>query len=138
MARKYFGRWGNYEGVTESWFGSVCGTPGRRRTRPELPETFPKKGELLFASYGGDCYDGDAVLIWERDGKLYETHGSHCSCYGLEDQFSAEETSWAALAMREHWLNNSCWYFLNDHDADAAKTYWRLVDARVPPAPRGS
>jgi hypothetical protein len=29
----------------------------------------------------------------KETGKLYENHGSHCSCYGFEDQWAPEETS---------------------------------------------
>lgn len=45
---------------------------------------------FLFASYGQDNYSGDAFVLFERDGELFEVHGSHCSCYGLEDQFDPE------------------------------------------------
>ena len=33
------------------------------------------------------------LLRNKADGKLYEVHGSHCSCYGFEGQFEPEETS---------------------------------------------
>ena len=47
--------------------------------------------EILFASYGGGYYDGFAFVLFSKDGKLYEVNGSHCSCYGLEGQWSPEE-----------------------------------------------
>lgn len=46
---------------------------------------------ILFASYGRDNYSGDAWVLFEENGKLYEVNGSHCSCYGLEGQWEAEE-----------------------------------------------
>lgn len=46
---------------------------------------------ILFASYGQDNYSGDAWVLFEKNGKLYEVNGSHCSCYGLEGQWDAEE-----------------------------------------------
>ncbi len=55
---------------------------------------------ILFASYGQDNYLGDAFVLFEEGGVLYEVNGSHCSCYGLEGQFSAEETSLEAIAHR--------------------------------------
>ena len=55
---------------------------------------------ILFASYGTDNYSGDAFVLFERDGKLFEVNGSHCSCYGLEGQFDAEETTIEALRHR--------------------------------------
>lgn len=52
---------------------------------------------VLFAAYACYSYEGSAFVLYEQDGKLYEVHGSHCSCYGLEDQWQPEETSWLYL-----------------------------------------
>lgn len=46
---------------------------------------------ILFASYGYANYSGDAWVLFEQCGKLYEVNGSHCSCYGLEGQWTPEE-----------------------------------------------
>lgn len=45
-------------------------------------------------------YSGSAVVIFRRDDKLFEVHGSHCSCMGLEEQWEPEETTIEALRMR--------------------------------------
>jgi hypothetical protein len=45
---------------------------------------------ILFASYGLDNYSGDAFVLFEQNQALYEVNGSHCSCYGLEEQWSPE------------------------------------------------
>jgi len=58
---------------------------------------------ILLASYGYEDYSGGAFVLFERDGKLYEVHGSHCSCFGLEGQFEPEETTLESL---EHRLVN--------------------------------
>lgn len=50
-----------------------------------------KNLNILFASYGRANYEGDAWVLFEKDGKLFEVNGSHCSCYGLEGQWSPEE-----------------------------------------------
>lgn len=55
---------------------------------------------ILFASYGEDNYSGDAFVLFEKNGKLYEVNGSHCSCYGLEGQFDPEETTLEAIRYR--------------------------------------
>jgi len=55
---------------------------------------------VLLAWYGYGDYNGESFVLFERDGKLWEVNGSHCSCYGLEDQWCPKETSWKALAMR--------------------------------------
>lgn len=56
---------------------------------------------VIFAAYTYEDYSGSALVIFQRDGKLFEVHGSHCSCYGLEGQWDPEETSMEALRMRE-------------------------------------
>ena len=55
---------------------------------------------ILFASYGCANYEGDAFVLFEKEGKLYEASGSHCSCYGLEGQFNPTETTIEELAFR--------------------------------------
>ncbi|MCY7911158.1 hypothetical protein MOB65_20090 [Bacillus inaquosorum] len=47
---------------------------------------------ILFASYGNEVFwDGAAFVLFEKEGKLYEVSGKHCSCYGLEGQWEPEE-----------------------------------------------
>jgi len=55
---------------------------------------------ILFASYSYANYSGDAFVLFEQDGKLFEVNAGHCSCYGLEGQFSHEETTLEAVAHR--------------------------------------
>ena len=57
---------------------------------------------ILFATYNYESWTGDAFLIVEKDGKLFEVHAWHCSCYGLEEQFTLEETNVEAI---EHYIN---------------------------------
>jgi hypothetical protein len=57
---------------------------------------------IVFAAYTYEDYSGSALVLYEEDGKLYEVNGSHCSCYGLEGQWSPEETTLEALRMRDH------------------------------------
>lgn len=59
----------------------------------ELKNTKYKNINFLFASYGTDNYSGDAYVLFEKEGKLYEVTGSHCSCYGLEGQFEYNSPS---------------------------------------------
>lgn len=56
---------------------------------------------ILLAWYSYDNYSGDAfVLFIKPGGKMYEVNASHCSCYGLENQWNPEETTTAALRHR--------------------------------------
>lgn len=55
------------------------------------------KFEILIAyesvgSWG--CDSSSFFLLKDKEtNELYENHGSHCSCYGFEGQFSPEKTS---------------------------------------------
>ncbi len=55
---------------------------------------------ILFASYGQANYSGDAWVLFEQGGELFEVSGGHCSCYGLEGQWSPEEVSLQELEHR--------------------------------------
>ena len=90
---KYFGCWSDRDGLVKDFFSDY-------NRKIEVPEDFPTDDEILYACYEAADYEGHALVIYEKDGKLYEVNGGHCSCYGLEDQWSPEETSWAALKMR--------------------------------------
>lgn len=58
--------------------------------------------EILLASYTYENYSGYAFVLYrdKTDGKLYEVNGSHCSCYGLEGQWSPEDTTVEVLRHR--------------------------------------
>ena len=59
-----------------------------------------KNVNILFASYNYENYSGEAWVLFEQNGKLYEVNGSHCSCYGLEGQWEPEETTLEVLEYR--------------------------------------
>lgn len=58
--------------------------------------------KILFAAYDQEGYEGYAMVIFSKDGKLFEVNGSHCSCNGLEGQWEPEETSLEALKKRNY------------------------------------
>lgn len=62
---------------------------------------------ILYASYDCESYEGSALVIFSKGDKLYEVSGSHCSCMGLEDQWSPEETSLEALRMRNYTVGDT-------------------------------
>jgi hypothetical protein len=47
--------------------------------------------EILYGEYWCDSYEGSAYFLLRKDGKLYEVEGRHCSCNGLEGQWSPHE-----------------------------------------------
>lgn len=118
MAEKYFGSFGGREDMASSFLN---GSYSKDWT---VPEDFPSEESILFASYGGACYEGDAVVLFEQDGKLFEVRGSHCSCYGLEGQWEPTETSWEELKMRP---TDGRYHFLIDHDGEAVEAFRQLV-----------
>lgn len=94
---KYFGCFEDFEQMLAQW-GKIVKTP--------IPASDER---VLFASYGTNDYEGDAIVLFTHEGKLYEVNGGHCSCHGLEStsyegeeesQWAPEETSWEALRMR--------------------------------------
>jgi hypothetical protein len=108
----YYGRWSGYVGMKENWGSST------------EQRNFPEPNEVLFASYGGVSYEGNAIVIFVKDGKLYENQDGHCSCNGLVC-WKPEETSLKALAMRDKST------FLGDHDQEARDAYWILVETML-------
>ena len=60
-----------------------------------------KDANLLISVYSIDGWEGNAFVLFEKEGILYEVNGSHCSCYGLEGQWEPSITTWKALAMRQ-------------------------------------
>lgn len=41
--------------------------------------------KFVYAVYNTPAYEGNAIVVFCRDGKWFEASGSHCSCYGLEE-----------------------------------------------------
>jgi hypothetical protein len=59
---------------------------------------------IAYESVGNwGCDSSSFFLFKDKAGKLYEMHGSHCSCYEFEGQFRLEETESKAL-----------WYRMNE------------------------
>ena len=65
-----------------------------------VPTEDDLKYRVIAYYYNQDGYEGDAYGLLERDGKYYEVHGSHCSCYGLEGQWELDETTPEAIKHR--------------------------------------
>lgn len=84
----YYGAWGTYEDIFLD--------------APQLKGKFDED-EVLFAGYYTPSYEGSAFILINHGGELYEWHGSHCSCYGLEEcGDELEETSPESLVNRDY------------------------------------
>lgn len=55
------------------------------------------EGIVIHADYTYEDYSGSSYVLYWKDGKFYEVYGSHCSCFGLEDQWDPEETTLVEL-----------------------------------------
>jgi hypothetical protein len=88
-----------FEGMCKDFDGdrwhSYRDSPTPSHEKPEFQGI-----DVLFASYEYAGYEGDAFVLFRKDGKLYEVNGGHCSCYGLEGQWEPEETTIEALEHR--------------------------------------
>lgn len=108
MNRKvYFGDWekSGFLGMVRDFEGYRGGKEPSEQAKAERWQNM----EVLFAAYTYEDYEGDAFVLFKRDGKLYEVNGGHCSCYGLSesgingdapDQWEPEETTAEAIKTR--------------------------------------
>lgn len=81
----FYGDWASRDDVVRDYGGNT-----------------PTEDELIYAGYTYENYSGAALVVFARDGKLYENDDAHCSCYGLED-WRPEETLFEALMLRKGW-----------------------------------
>lgn len=96
--QRYFDGFGSREDVLREFCDAGYDYEKREQRAIEPPDNFPTDEEILFAAYGTqEAYSGDATVVYRRDGKLWIVGGSHCSCNGLEGQWSPSETTPEAL-----------------------------------------
>lgn len=77
---KYFGEFEKLEDV-------------RNEFHVSLTDLFPTERQMVFAWYGVGGYDGSALVVFKIKGQYYQVEGSHCSCYGLENQWEPDPVS---------------------------------------------
>jgi len=58
--------------------------------------------EILIAGYTQESYEGYAFVLFIGNEGIYEVNASHCSCYGLEDQWRPELTTFKDICFRLH------------------------------------
>ena len=104
----YSGNFQSWSSVTEAfgvdtsafnWHGSITSPNTAPKNEPE---------EVFLAAYDNEGYEGSAVVIYREGNKYYLVCGSHCSCYGLENQWEPEEydldTLIKVLELRPYWM----------------------------------
>lgn len=83
-----------------SCFSGEFDNCGKNITQDQIRKDL-KDAKIHLAWYSDENYMGRAWVIFEKDGQLYEVHGSHCSCFRLEGQWDCEQSCWKAIAMRD-------------------------------------
>ena len=81
----------NSEEVYTDW--SISGSRWNSEEDPEVTrEDFSSQYLIFFQEYTYEDYSGSGYVFGYDKEKLqfFECFGSHCSCYGLENQFDAE------------------------------------------------
>ena len=79
MNAVYLHDWSDFDGMVESFRDYGADVAEHARLFEGV--------EVLLASYSYEDYSGLAFVLFRKDGELFEVNGSHCSCYGLEDQW---------------------------------------------------
>jgi hypothetical protein len=99
--REYRGEFSCWDDVTV--FGGTC------------PKTQPR---FVFAEYQTPSYEGYSTVIISDDGRNFSVvEGSHCSCYGLENQWSPTEHDRTEINK----MMEASYGFFHDHRADLVK-----------------
>jgi hypothetical protein len=76
------------------------GKKEREAVEKDFNVTLGPEIEILLASYTYENYSGSAFVLYREGEDYYEVNGSHCSCYGLEDQWTPENTDLKTLYHR--------------------------------------
>lgn len=121
MSRQYFGWFSNgstYPNGEVGW-ESVC----KNFNITDIPEP-----EYIWAVYGGGSYDGAALVVFYADDRWQVVEGSHCSCYGLEDQWEPKDADVdlhlkSIESGKRIYVAESCYYDWNG-SSDAAFDEW--------------
>lgn len=128
MSTKYFDRWSNYSDFAAAWTEGEWNYDTSTRKEAPVPEGLPADDDVLFASYGGGNWEGEARSWFRRDGKIYEASGSHCSCRGLEGQWAPAEVSVAYLQnLAAEIEKGESWGPLCDHSDEARRAFVEMV-----------
>lgn len=85
-------------------FESWDGTTGRAAVEREFNTKLPEDVGIRVAVYQQGSWDGAAFVLFKRGDRFYEVNASHCSCYGLEDQWVPEEVAVAEIVKRPTYL----------------------------------
>lgn len=110
-----------YDGfVNPHWSNDAVGWANVQK---QFEMAVPEPDEVLFAAYEYENYEGNALVLYRNEGKLWRVEGGHCSCHGLEGQWEPEETTEeAVLHQLSEGHNWGIWARYAVQIADAVRT----------------
>lgn len=91
----------------------LCDFSNKEDVSNQFEDKLILEKNILFAVYVYEWYTGNAFVLFEENDKLYSVYGSHCSCYGLENQWCPEETD---LEHLHHLILNG--YYFDDMEKE--------------------
>lgn len=65
-----------------------------------LEASLLERVHIIFADYDLQDEEGEAFVLFEDRGTLYEIHAFYCECDGLEGQWLPEECDYGTLSFR--------------------------------------
>ena len=125
--RRYWGGFADYQSMVDAFMDAGWDYEKREKKSVELPDGFPADDQVLFAAYGTEeAYSGAAFVVYrDSAGQLQSVGGSHCSCYGLEGQWSPGATTAAGLKTESRLHDDNERY--SDYDVETRAGYRALV-----------
>ena len=118
----FFGDFNSVDDVAKAFGGFSQWDEEPAKEYLEILETL-NSAKVILAAYDIDGYEGSAYVVYEKDGMLYTVSGSHCSCYGLENQWSPCES--ALEIIQANIETNYLW-----NDLSEAKVYMQNLHQR--------
>ena len=83
----YFGEFDSWDDVAMQFSGLYDWRDGDKEKALQI---LPEPEKVILAAYDQPGYEGYALVVYKTGETYYTVYGSHCSCYGLEDQFTPE------------------------------------------------
>ncbi len=115
--------------ISNNYAGTVSGFEYGHPSESEKDLLFKtlENFDLLIAyeNVGGwGCDSSSWFLLRDKQtGTLYENHGSHCSCYGFEGQWSPEETTFGHIISDKFYFPAGGYDDESEANAEAVKAY---------------
>ena len=93
----------------------------------EFQMDMPEPDDVIYAEYDTPYYEGYANVIYRNGDRYYWAYGSHCSCYGLENQWDPEEYDARqlveVLGRGNHWRLSESGREVQNYIMDAVPAY---------------